>query len=238
MLHPNAKARLMRLLDEEIEIAWHNPATDESITATVGVDRRWASQDSGYDYPAVTLTCSPDGVQRGHFGDDYADSIYKDRDVLGDDEAMAYRKYTVSPMETTATITVSVASSAEGENADGEPRTVPKHVVADSLTWEVFYSFKYDWDHLTDHGTDGDGELVDYAWPMKVYQLSGEGVVDTSATFDEQALARRQFQFSVEYLYWEVEDVEAVDEIEYELGVDVDRDYEIDTEYGPFIVDI
>lgn len=224
MLHQNAKQRLMRLIPDTFDIEWFDPLREKTITETVNLDRsrqiRWNREGTAIEYPCVYIGTSSEGRPRGDIGHMFEDGVYRE-DVS--DDSIAYREYTAAPQRSTVAVTVAVKQGTE---------RIPKHVVCDQIAIECWHEFKFGSDHLEEQGVDPSGEELDYAWPMGL-RPGGAGMQDLSRTIDEQSIERRQFEFRVEYAYFNEEEVPATNAIEYRLGIDMDHDGEVtEDEYG------
>lgn len=242
MLHPNAKQRLRRVIyddpetDQGYPIGWRSPRTGNYLETTIYPDIRWKDDDIPLDYPLIAMELSPEAVpRRGFLGQEGDDTYYEDKP---DDPEIAHIKYSAKPLYARLRMTVAVDKAMQ---VDGE--MIPKHVVADMIAQEAYYRFQFDSDHLNTQGTTADGEFVPYEWPMAVYQERDHGVTNMNRYIDEQQIQRRNLQFRVDYSYYRAEEIEATDQIVYEIGIDHNFDMEIKEEdgeewYGPYHVDV
>lgn len=234
MLHPNAKQRLKRVLPETFDLAYRHPETKDTVETTVDPDIRWVRDEApaADEYPIIALELSPEGVPRVSHGEQEPQDTYKEYKPT--DDTVAYMKYTGKPLYAGLNIIVAVDS--------GEPM-MPARVMADLIAQEAYYQYQFNTDHLTDQGRDIDDQPVPWEWPMAVYQESGEGVVNMNRMRDQQSVQRRAIPFRVDYRFWSVEEIPALDTIAYEFGVDHNYDWEITEEdgeqwFGPYHVDV
>lgn len=222
MLHENAKQRLWRMVPRDYTIEWLDPLRNEVVADTISLDPatqiRWARQGSAPRDPTVYLNIQPQGTPRGDFGHMFEDGIYRDEHP---DPTVAYTEYTAAPQRARLIVTVSTTKGT---------KEIPKRVVADSIAIDCWHAFRFESDHLSDQGTTPEGVELENAIPLGVVPAGG-GMEDTSRMIDEQATERRQFEFRLDYVYFDAKEVPATDSIIWRFGVDKNYDGEVE-EWG------
>lgn len=228
MLHENAKQRLWRVVPESYDIEWYHPLRDQYVSDTVALDPgrqiRWARQGSAIEYPVVYLDVTQEGEPRGDMDHYFEGGIYKEPHPS---DEVAYTRYIAEPMYATLTVTVAVKQGTD---------VVPKNVLADEIARQVWHEFRFETQHLDSMGTDPNGELLDYAWPMAINR-TGTGIEDVSRMLDEQPIERRQFQLRIDYAYFDEENIPSTKALEVTFGLDIDYDDEVESSTGQIWID-
>lgn len=201
---------------EPLDITYYTPRGRARQTQ-VWLDVGWAEENHTFEYPAVVLELSPTSVQR-YDGRKIADTIRKY--ARPSDPTIAYERVEGTRLYDVLNITVAVREGQDG---------IPKGALAKEIAQAIFATFRFEVDYLNEPGTTREGDplfgedahvdALDWAQPMVVEPMSGEGMVNTSAMVDEQHVTRYEMQFRVEYELTHSVLVEAVEAIEYDVTV-------------------